>query len=192
MHVSPGLFFAFVILNGLAQAGAGSYLQASVIAVASLFGPATVQSVMTGQGAVAVVVSGVQVLSAIASVWGASPEAISTYEADGVAEERSAFIFFALSTVFLLMTTAAHGWMITMPAFKAIVAPFERSKSAVLASEGRSHERESLVSSGQPSIVDAKSQVFRVAKANITYEMAVSYVFVVTLVSWYFCAVVLA
>ncbi|KAJ7591507.1 hypothetical protein C8J56DRAFT_1047713 [Mycena floridula] len=58
IQFSSGLFFAFVLLN----AGCGAYLE-----TASRFGPTAMQTIMSGQAAVAVTVSSVQVVSAIAS-----------------------------------------------------------------------------------------------------------------------------
>jgi solute carrier family 29 (equilibrative nucleoside transporter), member 1/2/3 len=182
IHLAPGVFFAFVISNGIAQAGSGSYLQTSVIAVASVFGPAAVQAVMSGQAAVAVVVSGVQVLSAITSLWGIPEKEIATYRSDGKAEERSAFLFFGLSTLFLLFTIGVHQWLVTTQAYKTVVRP-TRMQGVVQLDEGSFDETQRLVSmGGRSSILDDKAQILRVAKANVKYEFAVAYVFIVTLV----------
>ncbi len=63
VDLPEGLFITFVILTGVALAGAGAYLQTSVIAVASLFGPSIIQSMMSGQAIIAVILSSVQLLS---------------------------------------------------------------------------------------------------------------------------------
>ncbi|KAF8211499.1 nucleoside transporter-domain-containing protein [Mycena galopus ATCC 62051] len=179
IHTSPGFFFAFVLLNGMAQAALGAYLQTAVIVIASLFGPTAVQALMSGQAAVAVAVSGVQVFSAAASVWGLSPEKISTYVSNGEPEAQSAFIFFGLSTVFLVVSAAAHGWLVTMPAYKVIAGSLEQHKD--VGEDGSSDELRGLVSTGRDEASDVKGQILRVAKANVIYEVAVSLVFVVTL-----------
>ncbi|KAJ7688385.1 nucleoside transporter-domain-containing protein [Mycena rosella] len=179
VHTSPGFFFAFVLLNGVCQAALGAYLQTAVIVIASLFGPTAVQALMSGQAAVAVAVSGVQVFSAVASVWGKSREAISTYVSDGEPEERSAFIFFGLSTIFLIVSAAAHGWLVTMPAYKTVAGSLEHQK--VIGENGSSDELRGLVSTGRSDLSDEKGQIIRVAKANVIFEVAVAYVFVVTL-----------
>ncbi|OBZ76440.1 Nucleoside transporter FUN26 [Grifola frondosa] len=119
MHPHPGIFFAFVLLNAIAQAAAGSYLQTAVVAIASLFGPSAMQAVMSGQAAVGVAVSGVQVLSAAASMRGSpAPEVVV---AETNPEENSAFIFFGLSTLFLIASAAIHSWLVSLPSYKAIV-----------------------------------------------------------------------
>ncbi|KAJ7477085.1 nucleoside transporter-domain-containing protein [Mycena galericulata] len=178
IHTSPNVFFAFVLLDGVSQAALGAYLQTAIIVIASLFGPTAVQALMSGQAAVAVAVSGVQVFSAVASVWGQSRESISAYVSNGEPEERSALIFFGLSTVFLIVTAAAHGWLVTMPAYKAVAGSLENKK---VGESGDSDELRGLVSAGRSESSDEKGQILRVAKANVIYEIAVSYVFVVTL-----------
>jgi equilibrative nucleoside transporter 1/2/3 len=162
-----------VLLNGALQATAGGYLQTSVIAVASLFGPLPVQAMMSGQAAVAVVVSGVQVLSAAAFLWKQSGESVASFDiALTSAEERSASTFFAFSTLFLILCTAAHAWLVRLPIYKRVAAPLEQYKSI----------RDST-SAGRNDSSDESASILRLAKANVTYEVAVAYVFVVTIVS---------
>ncbi|KAF8225429.1 hypothetical protein L208DRAFT_1306344 [Tricholoma matsutake] len=170
-----GLFFAFVLVNSALQAVAGAYLQTSVIAIASLFGPAAVQAMMSGQAAVAVVVSGVQVLSAAAFIWRESRETSALHEITiTAAEERSASNFFALSTVFLLLCAAAHGWLMRLETYKIVAAPLEQHKAI------RDANR-SPIFSGRTERSDGKVRILEMAKANITYEVAIAYVFVVTI-----------
>ncbi|KAL0949190.1 hypothetical protein HGRIS_009268 [Hohenbuehelia grisea] len=180
--LTPGLFMSITLLNGMVQAAAGSYLQTAVIQIASLFGPTAVQAMMTGQGAVGVAVSGVQVITAIVSVWGLSPQSITAYVSDGSAEERSAFIFFSLSTLFLVASLGAQAWLVSMPAYKAIAAPLELHKTAGDVPHSLRHEVQGLVSRGPHDVVvSEKHNILRVARVNIIYEIAVAYVFVVTL-----------
>jgi equilibrative nucleoside transporter 1/2/3 len=179
-QVLPGIFFSFVLLNGIAQAAAGSYLQTSVVAVASLFGSSAMQAVMSGQAAVAVIVSGVQVLTSAASVWGVPEEIISSFVIDGESQKRSAFVFFSLSTIFLVITAAAHRRFVALPVYNIIV---ER-KSLIRQDESDFGEREDLVPSSRGlEISDRKHQILSVAKANVIYEVAVAFVFIVTMVS---------
>ncbi|KAH8115795.1 hypothetical protein DFH11DRAFT_1305599 [Phellopilus nigrolimitatus] len=169
---SPGVFFAFVILNGIAQACAGSYLQTAVIATASLFGPSAMQATMSGQAFVGVVVSGVQLLSAAASIHSASVAASRQEEYDeGAAETRAAALFFGLSTVFLCATLGAEAWLAKMPEYRAVVQPAKRDEDALLGEAG----------SMSLNAAHEKGRIMRVAKANIEYEVAVACVFLVTL-----------
>jgi len=163
-----------VLLNGALQATAGAYLQTSVVAVASLFGPAAVQAMMSGQAAVAVVVSGVQVLSAAMFLWGESRESRTFDIRIVAAEERSASTFFALSTLFLLLCAAAHGWLARLPTYRIIAAPLEQHKAPRV-------ENQSLASTRRPEVSDEKARILQLAKANIAYEMAIAYVFVITI-----------
>ncbi|KAI5832708.1 hypothetical protein K523DRAFT_344347 [Schizophyllum commune Tattone D] len=175
IRISPGLFFACVLINAIIQAGLGSFMQTSAIAVASLFGPPAVQAMMAGQAAVAVAISLVQVVSATLSVW-AHRDSVTTYESDGSAEARSAFVFFTLSALYLLLVAGAHAWMVAQPVYRSVTAALEPARK----SDGGTDERRALVSSG-PSGPSATAQIWRVAKRNALYEIAVSYVFAVTL-----------
>lgn len=153
------------------------YLQTSAVGTASLFGPAAVQALMSGQAAVAVVVSGTQLLSAATSLWG-TPREQFYVTGDGRAEERAAFLFFGLATIFLFATTGAHAWLTTMPVYKAVMRPSEVDNATA-------EERQGLFSAGLGGgrgVIDSKSKIWRVAKANAIYEAAVAYVFIVTLV----------
>lgn len=175
-----GLFFAFVILNGIAQASAGSYLQTSIIAVASLFGPTAMQAVMSGQAAVGVAVSAVQVISAATSVHGVpSPQQAVGWKP----EERSALAFFALSTVFLVFSAGAHAYLIRLPSYKAVVGQFSHIRQAARSDAHDLEEDSSLISSSpRINAAEKREQILRVSKSNIIYNLGVAYVFVVTLV----------
>lgn len=170
---SPGIFFALVLLNGVAQAAAGSYLQTAVVAIASLFGSAAMQATMSGQAFVGVVVSGVQLLSAAASLRAANAATAQNVEYDeGAAEARAAALFFGISTLFLCATLGTQAWLAKMPAYRAVMKPIEDAK--------RAGEDEA----GPLDFKHEKGRILRVARANAEYEVAVAYVFAVTLVSY--------
>ena len=175
-----------MIVNGALQAAAGSYLSTAIIAVASLFGPQAVQSMMFGQAAVAVAVSAVQVITSAGSVWGLPEESIAAWVSDGKAEERSALIFFALSTVFLLGSAVAHHSMVKSQLYRTIAASLEHQhvRSLSMSISSLDDETQGLVSSGRKeSWTEQKARIKRVFKGNLTYEIGVAYVFLVTLVS---------
>jgi len=182
MHPAPAVFFAFVLLNGIAQAAAGSYLQTSVIAVASLFGHKAMQATMSGQAAVGVVVSGVQVLSAAASTRIAPVLEVSARATvvSRTPEETSASLFFGLSTIFLIVTMGVHTWMMSLPAYKALIA---RPRFNSRVSESESTEEIRGLTSGLPETKKqtGKGQILRLAKLNLPYNFAVAYVFAITL-----------
>jgi equilibrative nucleoside transporter 1/2/3 len=185
LHLPAEISFAFILLNGITQAAAGSYLQTAVVVVASLFGPSAMQVVISGQAAVAVVVSGVQVVAAAASLWGVPEESISTFKISNDAEARSAFIFFALSTMFLVATTWATKWFVASPAYRAVVATSE-PKSALSYDDGDPEERRGLMSLGGNDSSEKRRRILRVAKANIIYEIAVALDFIITLVRLFY------
>ncbi|KAK1226030.1 hypothetical protein PQX77_010989 [Marasmius sp. AFHP31] len=180
VQISPGLFTTFVLLNGIAQACFGSYLQTSVIAVASRFGHSAVQSTLSGQAAVAVAVSTVQVLSAAASLGSeATPNGVSTIR-DKEPEERAAFLFFGLSTIFLLASAAAQWWLVRLPQYYTVAGSLEIDRHRVHGG-GNADEVRALVSEGRSDPLNEKASIIRVCKRNVVYEIAVGYVFIVTL-----------
>ncbi|KAF7980928.1 hypothetical protein HWV62_36143 [Athelia sp. TMB] len=182
MHTSRSFFVSFVLANSILQATANAYFQPAAIALASLFGPIAVQTVMSGQGAIGVIVSLIQVLSATASVWGTSPGTPSALAEDGAAEARSAFAFLGLSSIFLVGVTASFAWLTVQPAYKAVIDPFEHRQRRVRSLSASMSERVGLISGGPIAASETKGQIMRVAKANITYEIAVAYTLIVTLV----------
>jgi solute carrier family 29 (equilibrative nucleoside transporter), member 1/2/3 len=138
---------------------------------------------VAGQAAVAVAVSSVQLTSAIASTWNESPEAITAMAQSGKAEERSAFMFFGLSTLFLLACIVMQKWMMTMPVYQEVLSRMSVKKMSEEGLAQDEHERASLVSGGMEDNKLDLTQVIRVAKANWMYEIAVASVFLITLVS---------
>lgn len=157
------------------------------MAIAALFGPAAMQAVMSGQAFVGVVVSGVQLLSAAASIHSAeAARAMNVSYDKGAAEARAARLFFGLSSVFLCVTLAAYAWLIRIPEYNAVVRPFEDVKSNRLGNEERNPLRgEDSDAVLAPPEKDFE-QIVRVAKMNSVYEFTVAYVFVVTLVRDYY------
>jgi equilibrative nucleoside transporter 1/2/3 len=180
VHLPEGIFVTFVISTGIALAGAGAYLQTSVIAVASLFGPSIIQSLMSGQAIVAVILSSVQLISAATSL-----RASKVGPADGTAEANSARLFFGISASFLLVCGAANVWMTRLPSYLAVVPDDEprRQRRLSISAELLSP----ILGGSDTRVSDPKAiwdQILRVAQRNIIYELAVTYVFIVTLVSY--------
>ncbi|KAH7916678.1 nucleoside transporter-domain-containing protein [Hygrophoropsis aurantiaca] len=186
IFVPPDWFFFFVIINAIGQAAGAAFLSTAVYAGASLFGAPYMQAVMAGQAAVAVAVSGVQVLSSMASIWGATPDLMDIPSEfgntkAGVAEAKAARMFFGISTLFLIATFMAYRWLTTLPVYKARVGILEQQAKA-LSSSSDVEERRALLSSGfDMDSSDNKSQLWRVFKANIPYELAAFLGFTVTL-----------
>ncbi len=184
IHLSEGLFAAFIITTAIALACCGAYLQTSVVAVASLFGPMAIQSLISGQAVVAVILSAVQLISATGSL-----HSSQAGPAEGVAETKSARLFFGISTSFLFACGAANTWMTRLPSFKAVVPdddePWIRRRLSISASDLRS-PRLPLLGSPHLGAPDSKAnwdRILSVARRNILYEIGVAYVFMITLVS---------
>jgi hypothetical protein len=178
-HLPEGVFAAFTIITGITLAATGSYLQTSVIAVASLFGPTVIQSMLSGQAVVAVILSSVQLISAATSL-----HTSELGPAPGVAETVSARLFFGISTTFLFACGAANAWMTRLPSYRAVVPidrPWIQRRISVSESLGSP-----ILSSHPASTPDSRAiwdNIISVARRNIIYELAVAYVFIITLVS---------
>lgn len=171
----------------MGQSAAGSYFQSTIIAVASLFGPGCVQKYVSGQAAVAVVVSGLQVTSAAASLWTTEGAHTVAEESDGAAEARGAFLFFGISTLFLLFSLAAYMYLMRLPVYQAIVAPVEAKKTLAAQTHREPGETQGLVVGG-PSTSWSTSwseesfgQIIRIAKANVLVELSLALDFMVSL-----------
>lgn len=181
IHLSEGIHATFIIATAIALACCGAYLQTSVVAVASLFGPTAIQSLISGQAVVAVILSAVQLISATGSLHSSQA---GPGPAEGVAETKSARLFFGISTSFLFACGAANAWMTRLPSFKAVVPddePWIRRRLS-LSADPRSP---SLASPhlGAPDSKANWDRILSVARRNILYEIAVAYVFMTTLVS---------
>jgi hypothetical protein len=179
-RLPEGVFATTTILTGITLAATGSYFQTSVIAIASLFGPTVIQSMLSGQAVVAVTLSAVQLISATTSL-----RASEVGLPDGVAETKSARLFFGISTTFLIMSGAANIWMTRLPSYRAVVpceAPWIRRQRTLSGSDSPILGRRSASVHTQ----DSKAiwdHIISVTRRNIIYELAVAYVFMVTLVS---------
>ena len=91
-----------MLLNGVCQAAAGSYLQTAVVAVAARLGAPALQAVMSGQAAVAVAISGVQLLSALASVRARSSDADAGANVNAGAADASRVQHQAMKTMYAI------------------------------------------------------------------------------------------
>jgi len=151
------------------------------------------QIMVSGQAAVGVVVSTVQLVSAAISVWGASPEAIAAFIAgggigEGVAEEQAARIFFGVSVLFMASTLTAHLWLTRQPLYKSIVGRAGLHKPQATIEDTDEHRGLIAVGpSASPS--DSAPDVLRVFKANFIFMFSAAYTFTATLVRTPICCV---
>lgn len=181
LHHSPTPFFYFIMISAFCLSGCASYLSNSVFAGAALFGAPYMQSMMSGQAAVAVAVSSVQVIGTAISVWGTTPlaQAISGIDPDGKAEEKSARIFFGISALYMIATLLAYRWLASLQVYTTTMGALENNlKPRVVSDEA--DERQPLLPAVLPSTVEG-NQIFRVFQTNFIYNFAVGFVFTVTL-----------
>ena len=122
----PTVFFVFVLANAVTQSIVCSYFSSSVVATSSYFGPCAMQALMTGQAAVAVIISLIQVTVTALSLGDNSLQRRG--EEERAAEDSSASLFFSLATAGLLVAFFAHAHLIRMPIYRNVAAPFEMGK----------------------------------------------------------------
>lgn len=184
---TPLIFFSFALFNAGTQAVASGYLCTSVYAGAALLGASFLQTVLSGQAAIAVAVSAVQVASSIIGLWGSSPGSASMEDSrDGQAEEIAARIFFGVSAIFLGITFAAYFWLTRQPFYKSAISTLEPHCGVE-----DTEERARLVAGDRRnSSTVPNSHVYQVFKRNLVFMFSVAYVFAVTLVSAYFITIV--
>ncbi|KAF8450333.1 nucleoside transporter-domain-containing protein [Boletus edulis BED1] len=180
---TPLGFFSFALFSAATLAAASGYQCTAVYAGAALLGAPYLQTVISGQAAVAVAVSVVQVVSTLISLWGSSPEPGSmkvtmANAGDDQAEEIAARIFFGVSTIFLCIILAAYAWLTRRPFYKSVISTLEPHYET-----GDIDERTGLVEDDRRNSPTTKSSsnVYRVFKQNVTFMFSIAYVFAVTL-----------
>ena len=137
-----------------------AYLQSAVFALASLWGSKQVLAVMSGQGGIAVLVSGAQVIMALITTLSSSDKA-STQSVP------AALGLWAMSSAGAYGCMAAHRYLVRHPDYAFVVAP-------VLA------RRDQADTHPKGFLNDGISKA--VFKKNLKLEAAVAIVFIVTLV----------
>ncbi|KAH7888023.1 nucleoside transporter-domain-containing protein [Phlebopus sp. FC_14] len=187
IRATPSIFAAFILLSAVCFAASSAYISTSVYAGAALLGPSYLQSMMSGQAAIAFGLSAVQVAGSAVSVWGATPESIAYFVAhgdagDGRAEEVAARIFFGISTAFLALTFVSYAWLTRQPIYKSAVGVLERTHKVAVVQEEDDEELRGLMSDGPSSAsLDSRTHIYRVCKENFIFMFSVAYVFSVTL-----------
>jgi len=181
-HPPAALFFVFVQVMGIVSCGAGSYYQTAVLAVASLFGVPAMQAVVSGQAAVGVAVSAIQLLGALASVK-ASPAGAVVME-EKTPETRSAFVFFSLSTVFYVFSAGAYAWLMRTPEYRVIKGGHRTRRISLSMSQSFTADDEGAGLVSGRSRDETPSPVARtiaMIKTNLAFNFTVAWVFAVTL-----------
>jgi equilibrative nucleoside transporter 1/2/3 len=122
----PTVFFLFVLANAVSESIACAHFTSSLVATSSYFGPFAMQAVMSGQGAIAVVISFIQLTVTALSL---DDNLIKRRKEEGRAtEDNSASLFFFLTTTGMLVALLAHARLVRMPVYRNVAAPFEEGK----------------------------------------------------------------
>lgn len=181
----PPLFFTFVLALAVLQSAVGALLQSGVVSLASLFGGYAIQAFFAGQAAIGIFVSLTQLLT---TYYGIKRKPNGDGEAEEGGKAVAAALFFGIGGLFLGFTTVLYLLTTNLPAYKEVV----RSAAYVVEEEEEEDEEaeEDEAGEGRHLIgVQVESQgkpelsIIEVAKLNKEYNIAVAYVFVVTLVS---------
>jgi equilibrative nucleoside transporter 1/2/3 len=126
--INPSLFFGFAIANGVLQSCINSYLQTAIVAIASWFGPSAIRSMFSGQAAVAVIISALQLLSAIESLrrldsvsWVSSSDSFKGRSS----VDSAASTFFLVMTAGMIIAVISHAHLTHMSIYKEASLEFE-------------------------------------------------------------------
>ncbi|KAG8733375.1 hypothetical protein FRC12_018904 [Ceratobasidium sp. 428] len=182
-------YFWFIMFIGVLLAVGASVLNTTVVALAALFGPGAMQACFAGQGAVGLIVSAVQLLgAAFSSATNSGPDGNSNG-----AQAGPAAVFFALSTIFVLVGLVFHSVLLKTPEYTEVVQRWEAGKVLLVEEPDRpeysdeddsSHGREAApVEDLGIEVPQVKNRVniWEVAKINKAYNLAVWFCFTVTL-----------
>jgi len=141
------------------------------------------QAVVSGQGAVGVAVSAIQLLSALASVR-ASPAGLTIME-ERAAEARSAFVFFALSTAFFIFSAGAYLWLTKTPEYREITGDNKTRRVSISLSQSFTSDVEGagLVSGrSRDVLLSPVARSIAMIRTNLPFNFTAAWVFAVTLV----------
>jgi len=142
-------------------------LQSAVIALASLWGSPQVLAVMSGQGGIAVLVSGTQVTLAIISALNAT--GINEGVENGSQSTLAGVGLWSLAAIGALGCMLAHRYLMLHPDYSLVLAPAYARRDHMVDDSDASKEFEMSVTR-------------RVLRQNWMLESAVAWVFIVTLV----------
>jgi equilibrative nucleoside transporter 1/2/3 len=187
---TPSTFFAFALFNAASMAVAVSYMCTAVYAGAALLGTSFLQIVLSGQAAIGVAVSAVQVVSSMVALRGPPSKFVSIeiMRADGRedhVEEIAARIFFGVSAIFLGIVLIAYTWLTRQSFYKSITSALEQHRRV------GDDERTRLVAENRrnPS-TEPNSHVYQVFRQNLIFMFSITYVLAITLVGAHLITVI--
>ncbi|WVF72400.1 hypothetical protein IAT40_007215 [Kwoniella sp. CBS 6097] len=180
-RLSPTVLFTTLIGITITLSLSTAYLQSAVFALASLWGSGEMIAVMSGQGGIAVLVSGIQCLLAVISA--STPRSDQRSE-DGDTSSASASTLagvglWALGSAGTVLCVFAHRYLVLHPGYQAVIASVinrEAEEGGIGADVGRI-----ATTTTKRDGTGSSSLTRRVFMKNLSLEMAVAWVFVVTL-----------
>ncbi|QRW15810.1 Nucleoside transporter [Rhizoctonia solani] len=168
LSLSPRAFFAVVLTNGALLATSGSWFQTSVVALASVFGPDAIAAYMTGGALVAVGVSLLKLATAYTSLkheypGGYAPDYSLRIPNDLIDLDAatSSIIYFSVAAAFIGSGIVAYAYLHPKIPHDVQKEPPSRKVST--------------------PIQMSSASIWIVIRKNAYYNIAVFYVFVVTL-----------
>jgi equilibrative nucleoside transporter 1/2/3 len=186
---TPSIFFAFALFNAVSMAVTVSCLCTAVYAGAALLGTSFLQIVLSGQAAIGVAVSAVQVASSMVALWDSSLNHVSieVTRADGredQVEDIAARIFFGVSAIFLSIVLIAYTRLSRQSFYKSITSALGQPRGV-----GDPDECTGLgADDRRNSLTEPNSHVYQVFRQNLVFMFSLTYVFAVTLVSTHLIA----
>ncbi|CAE6445958.1 unnamed protein product [Rhizoctonia solani] len=192
LSLSTGVFFFVILANGALQATSGAWFQTSVVALASVFGPDAITAYMTGGALVAVGVSLLKLATAHASLGSEYPGAfapdliLETYQANtldrpsGPDTATSYVVYFSVAAAFIGSGIVAYAYLHPKIPHEVRKEPPQLEDNSDV--ESIPTEVDYLLGrvSNTP-IPPSSASIWIVARKNAYYNIAVFYVFVVTL-----------
>ncbi|KAF8547949.1 hypothetical protein OG21DRAFT_1423952 [Imleria badia] len=176
---TPSTFFAFALFIAASVAVADGYLCTAAYAGAALLGTSCLRIMFSGQAAIGVFVSAVQVASSMIALWGLSPKSVSmdVMVGDDHAEDTATRILFGVSAVFLCITLFAYTRLTRQYFCSSATGALDHHRRA-----GDVDELTQLLPNDRrnPS-TEPNSRVYQVLRRNLIFMFSIVYVFVVTL-----------
>ncbi|KAF8708987.1 Nucleoside transporter, partial [Rhizoctonia solani] len=187
LSLSPRAFFAVALTNGALLATSGSWFQTSVVALASVFGPDAIAAYMTGGALVAVGVSLLKLATAYTSLkheypGGYAPDYSLRIPNDLIDLDAatSSIIYFSVAAAFIGFGIVAYAYLhpkIPHDVQKEPPQPEVDNSD----SESIPTEVDYLLGRVSTPIQMSSASIWIVIRKNAYYNIAVFYVFVVTL-----------
>ncbi|CEL59314.1 Equilibrative nucleoside transporter 2 OS=Rattus norvegicus GN=Slc29a2 PE=2 SV=1 [Rhizoctonia solani AG-1 IB] len=187
LSLSPGIFFAIVLTNGALQATSGAWFQTSVVALASVFGPDAIAAYMTGGALVAVGVSMLKLVTVHTSLNSGDSESygpelsMNPFDNPSVLDAgTSSVIYFSIAAAFIGSGIVAYAYLHPKIPQEAQKEP-PRLEVDNSDTESLPTEVDYLLGRVSTPIQMSNASIWIVARKNAYYNIAVFYVFIVTM-----------